>query len=233
MSTIDRPGQRVLPPLVAGERLDRATFHERYEAMPPGTRAELVGGVVYMPSPLGVEHGETRWRSSSDWLGHYQRFTQGVRSGAQRDDRSWAITASRSRTANSASPRSWAVRPASWTATSSAPRSWSSRSPDRARNFDLGPKKADYERAGVLEYVFVGLDPDEVHWFVRREGRFVEMPPGPDGIYRSEVFPGLWLDPEAFFAEDLDGLIAALEQGLATPEHAAFVARLARAGGAA
>ena len=28
-----------LPPLEAGERLDRATFHARYEAMPSGTRA--------------------------------------------------------------------------------------------------------------------------------------------------------------------------------------------------
>jgi hypothetical protein len=58
MSTLERPNRDVLPPLEAGQRLDRATFHERYETMPPGTRAELVGGVVYMPSPLGIEHGE-------------------------------------------------------------------------------------------------------------------------------------------------------------------------------
>lgn len=44
MSTTER---RTLPPLVAGQRLDRATFHERYEAMPPDTWAELMGG----PSP--------------------------------------------------------------------------------------------------------------------------------------------------------------------------------------
>ena len=42
----------VLPPLVAGQHLDQPTFHERYEAMPPETWAELVGGVVYMPSPV-------------------------------------------------------------------------------------------------------------------------------------------------------------------------------------
>jgi Uma2 family endonuclease len=99
-----------------------------------------------------------------------------------------------------------------------------------SRKIDLGAKKDDYERAGVLEYVFVGLDPDEIRWFVRRDGRFVEMRPGPDGIFRSEVYPGLWLDPGALFADDLDRLIAVLEQGLATGEHAAFVARLAEAG---
>ena len=59
MSTVERPDPHVLPPLVAGQRLDQPTFHERYEAMPPETRAELIGGVVHMPSPLSDDHGET------------------------------------------------------------------------------------------------------------------------------------------------------------------------------
>src|SRR2546421_12890321 len=77
MSTLDRPDATTLPPLVAGQRLDRASFHERYEAMPPGTRAELIGGVVNMPSPLHRDHGATS-RLISFWLGHYQRFTPGI-----------------------------------------------------------------------------------------------------------------------------------------------------------
>ena len=56
MSTIDRSTPVASPPLVAGQRLDRVTFHERYERMPPNTRAELIGGVVYMPSPLSYDH---------------------------------------------------------------------------------------------------------------------------------------------------------------------------------
>ena len=52
--------------------------------------------------------------------------------------------------------------------------------------------------------------------------------PGPDGFFRSKVFPGFWLDPEALYAEDLDRLIEILDQGLATPEHAAFAAHLAQ-----
>jgi hypothetical protein len=32
--------------LVEGQRLDQPTFHALYEAMPPGTRAELIDGVV-------------------------------------------------------------------------------------------------------------------------------------------------------------------------------------------
>ena len=99
-----------------------------------------------------------------------------------------------------------------------------------SRDYDLNDKKNDYERAGVLEYVVAELDPDQIHWFVRRGDHFEDLPPGPDGIYRSEVFPGLWLDPEAFYADDLDRLVEVLEQGLATPEHAAFAARLMQAG---
>ena len=51
-----------------------------------------------------------------------------------------------------------------------------------------------------------------------------------DGIYRSEVFPGLWLDADALLAEDLDRLVEVLEQGIRTPEHAAFAAKLMAAG---
>ena len=52
MSTVDQPPRITsLPRLVAGQRLDQPTFHERYEAMPPETQAELIGGIVYMTPP--------------------------------------------------------------------------------------------------------------------------------------------------------------------------------------
>jgi hypothetical protein len=77
--------------------------------------------------------------------------------------------------------------------------------------------------------VVVKLDSDRIHWFVRRGDRFEALSPGPDGVYRSEVFPGLWLDPAALYRSDLRRLIDVLAAGLASPEHAAFVDRLARA----
>jgi Uma2 family endonuclease len=46
-----------MPRLEAGDHLDQASFHERYEAMPPDFRAELIGGMVLVPSPLSSEHG--------------------------------------------------------------------------------------------------------------------------------------------------------------------------------
>jgi hypothetical protein len=78
MSTVREPEVKTLPPLVAGQRVDQPTFHERYAAMPPETRAELVGGVVYMPSPLWTDHGGSSF-DVAGWLFTYNVQTPGVR----------------------------------------------------------------------------------------------------------------------------------------------------------
>jgi hypothetical protein len=65
-----------------------------------------------------------------------------------------------------------------------------------------------------------------VFWFVLQRGKYQEMPLRSDGVFRSRVFPGFWLDAEAVLRNDRRRMLAALEQGLATPEHAAFVAKL-------
>jgi hypothetical protein len=65
-----------------------------------------------------------------------------------------------------------------------------------------------------------------VFWFVNRGGTFEETFPD-DGLLRSQVFPGLWLDAQALLEFDGRRMLAALQQGLALPQHAAFAARLA------
>ena len=95
------------------------------------------------------------------------------------------------------------------------------------RYIDLGPKLRDYERAGVLEYVVRAIDPDEIFWFGQENGALVQRSTGEDGLYRSIVFPGLWLDPQALMNGDSRRQRTVLDLGCATPEHAAFVARLA------
>ena len=96
-----------------------------------------------------------------------------------------------------------------------------------SRRIDLGEKLRDYERTGVLEYLVYGLDPDEVLWHARVGNRLVRIPPDGDGLHKSAAFPGLWLDPTALLAGNLDALIAALDLGIATDEHRAFVEQLA------
>jgi hypothetical protein len=79
---------------------------------------------------------------------------------------------------------------------------------------------------GVLEYVVLSLRPDEVVWHRLAEGRLVAVHVDPDGLHRSSTFPGLWLDPAALIARDTGRLRQAVDLGRATPDHAAFVARL-------
>src|SRR5258708_47199 len=77
MSTAEHPARIGPRPLVEGERLDQPEFHRRYESMPPGTRAELINGVVFMPSPVGPEHGRAHVPALV-WLSYYEENTPGV-----------------------------------------------------------------------------------------------------------------------------------------------------------
>ena len=230
MSTAERPTQIALPRLVDGERLDRATFHERYAAMPESTRAELIGGVVHiMASLLGLGHG----RSDSDagfWLAYYASFTSGVESltnasvffddyGEHQPDVAMRIL-----------PENGGRTRDQGNYYSGGPELIVEVS-DSTLKKDLGPKRLDFERAGVLEYVNLGLNPPAVRWHVRVDGQLVAIEPDPDGLYRSKVFPGLWLDPVALLQGNTRRLREVVELGLATEDHAGFVDRLARLGG--
>jgi Uma2 family endonuclease len=214
--------------LEAGEQLDQPTFHERYEAMPPETRAELVGGVVYMPSPVSDDHAEPD-NDISGWLFQYKLLTPGVRSPND-------ATVKLDRLGEPQPDCQLRIPAELGGQTSLDEDGYITGAPElvveiarSSRSYDLNEKKADYERAGVLEYVVVELGPNRIHWFIRRGNRFEDLPPGDDGIYRSETFPGLWLDADALFAEDRPRLIRVLKRGLRTAEHTAFVARLAAA----
>ena len=232
MSTVEQrspaSGTTTVPLLADGQRLDQAEFHRRYEAMPPRTRAELVGGIVHMPSPMTADHGEST-PDVSLWIGLYRRRTPGVRQA----DGATVILGEFGEPQPDALLR---IEPERGGACYVNEENYLTGPPElvvevarSSRPFDLGGKRDDYERAGVQEYIVVGIDPDEIHWHVRRGDKLERILPDADGLYRSEAFPGLWLDPAALLSGDLEGIIAALDRGLATPEHAAFVARLADA----
>ncbi len=93
-------------------------------------------------------------------------------------------------------------------------------------SYDLHAKLQAYQRNGIPEYVVWRTREKVVDWFVLRDGEYHRLEPGEDGIYRSEVFPGLWLDWKALVDGDRSGTTRALNLGLASPEHAAFVDRL-------
>ena len=230
MSTVQESpaASPAIPPLVDGQRLGQPEFHRRYEAMPLRTRAELVRGIVYMPSPTSADHGE----SSPDvilWLNLYRRRTPGLRLA----DGATVILDPYGEPQPDALMR---IEPELGGTCSVNEDNYLTGPPEMvvevaksSRPFDLGAKRDDYEHSVVPEYIVVAIEPAEIHWHRRRGDKLVKVKPDRDGLFRSKVFPGLWLDPAALLRGDLDGVIATLDLGLASPEHAAFVAKLTQA----
>jgi hypothetical protein len=79
---------------------------------------------------------------------------------------------------------------------------------------------------GVREYITIEVLRKRIIWRVLEDGTYRELAGEPDGVYRSRTFPGLWLNPDAFWAFDEAALDALLERGLASEEHVTFVRQL-------
>jgi hypothetical protein len=90
----------------------------------------------------------------------------------------------------------------------------------------LHSKRRDYKQAGVLEYVVVVLRQRVVRWFVLQNGTYREAEADASGMFKSTVFSGLWLDAQALLQGDGRLVMAMLQRGIETPEHAAFVQQL-------
>jgi Uma2 family endonuclease len=93
-------------------------------------------------------------------------------------------------------------------------------------SYDLHTKRHVYRRNGVREYVVWRVLDEAIDWFVLRDGEYERLDLGDDGILRSEVFAGLWLDPAALVRHDLATVLATVQRGVASPDHAAFAATL-------
>jgi Putative restriction endonuclease len=86
---------------------------------------------------------------------------------------------------------------------------------------DLHQKKDDYEKAGVWEYLVLCVEEKELQWFHFKSKRKIQS--DSKGVYRSRAFPGLWIYSRALLARDAGGVNRALQEGLASRAHAAFV----------
>src|SRR5438132_7411712 len=83
-----------------------------------------------------------------------------------------------------------------------------------SESIDLHAKRRDYEQAGVLEYVVVVLRQRVVRWFVLRDGMYQEVGADASGLFKSTVFPGLWLDAPALCRRDARQVMATLQHGV-------------------
>src|SRR5205814_719652 len=89
-----------------------------------------------------------------------------------------------------------------------------------SRAYDLHQKRELYRAAGVREYLAVLVEEQAIRWHRRGRTGFRVVPAGADGVHRSAVFPGLWLDGPALLKGDMARVLATLGEGLAAPEHA-------------
>jgi Uma2 family endonuclease len=228
-ATSPKPRRIVTPLLRNGDRMTAAEFEARYAAMPDLKKAELLRGVVYMPSPVTLDqHGEPH-SEIVGWLLYYRAMTPGLRSGDN--------TTLRLSDADQPQPDALLMIPRSAGGQAvvsedgyvTGPPELACEIAYSSGSYDLGVKKDVYAEFGVKEYLVWQVENDAIEWFVLRNGRYVALDPGPDNVLRSETFPGLWLDWQALVTGDLARVFTVLQHGCAIPEHDVFVHRLAQA----
>jgi Uma2 family endonuclease len=232
MSTVPvRPSHPPRPPppeLQSGDRMTQQEFHAAYERMPDDVKAELIGGIVYVASPLRRRHG-TNHLPLGTLLFTYEGHTPGTESG----DNTTVILGDESEPQPDLYLR---ILPEFGGQSKTTDDDYVRGAPElvaeiahSSRAIDLHAKRRDYARYGVREYLVLTLDDRRLRWFDLPSDR--ELPPDPDGVCRLRTFPGLWVHADALVAKDYARLMTTLQQGLASPEHAAFVEQLAAAAG--
>jgi len=209
-----------------GSQMDQKTFHALYLKTPEGFKAELIGGTVYvMSSPVSPRHGRSHFRVGY-WLGLYADATPGT----DVLDSTTSVLGAESEPQPDVCllllPEYGGQAKVVEDKYISGPLDLVVEVAITSRAIDLGAKKRDYEQAGVREYVVVLANEQTVRWFHRGGACFTEVAAGEDSLFRSRNFAGLWLDPRGLFSPSTRPLTAAVRKGLASPEHAAFVAEL-------
>lgn len=214
-----------VPSLQSGDRLTRAEFERRYQAMPELKKAELIEGVVHMGSPVSANgHAEPHF----DLIGLlflYRLHTPGVVGG---DNATLRLDLD-----NEPQPDAYLrILPELGGQAVLDAKGYVSGAPELVAevavssvSYDLHDKLNAYRRDQVREYLVWRVLDREVDWFVLRDGEFVKQAPSEDGLLSSDVLPGLWLDPVAVAARETTRMFAVAMQGVASPEHGAFVAQ--------
>ncbi len=213
-----------VPPLESGDRLTRAEFERRYEATPEHFKAELIEGVVYVAFPVRAFHGTPHFKLVT-WLGVYSTATPGTEGADNATtrldldnepqlDALLRIVQGGSSTLSEDGYIEGAPELVAEIATSSAA-------------IDLGAKMNAYRRNRVQEYLVWQTFENQFSWFRLENEQYVLAKPN-EGIIQSQVFPGLWLNVAALLRDEMISVMSALQSGLQSPEHQAFVQELAR-----
>ncbi len=206
-----------------GDRMSQKEFHSAYELMPEGYRAELLAGVVFEPSPLGYSHGKSHLR-----LGFLFESYVIATPGVEAADNATVILSDEDevqpdlilRVARNRGGQSHAAKYISGAPELVAEVAHSSRA------IDLHLKKQRYAEAGVLEYIVLVLQPEKLYWFDLKNA--AEYLADTSGVFRSVVFPGLWIHSQGLLELDHELTSSALCDGVRSAEHQQFVTQLSK-----
>jgi len=219
------PSAPSVPPLEPGDRLTRAEFLRRWEAMPRVKNPELIGGQVYKAAALTVGHGSPHTQLITA-PGVYVAHTPGV----QAIDNASVLLDEDNVPQPDVALR---ILPECGGQTKTTDDDYVQGAPEliaeiaaTSASYDMHDKLDVYRRCGVREYIVWQVREGALDWFVLRDGRYESLDPGDDGIVRSGVMPGLWLAGKALLDGEMKRVLDVVQQGVAAEEHAAFVERL-------
>lgn len=213
--------------LQTGDRMDRDEFMRRYEQCPDIKKAELINGIVFMGSPVRfTQHGQPDGVIQG-WAGVYASATPGVLHGPNttilfpecsiQPDAMLLIDRVHGGKA-SLRDDGYLEGSCEFIAEISA----------STKSKDMHMKLEMYCKAGVQEFFDWQTEERAWSWFQLVNGAYVPLGADKNGIVRSRVLPGLWLDTKALLKCDSAKVLRVLQRGLKSAEHKAFVRTLRR-----
>ena len=215
-----------VPVLANGDRLTRQEFERRYRAMPHVKKAELIDGVVYMPSPVHF-HSHGRPHSAMiGWLITYAAATPHVSVG---DNATVRLDLD-----NEPQPDALLRIDADCGGQSriseddyiEGPPELIAEIAHSSAAYDLHDKKQAYRRNGVQEYIVWQIEDERVDWFVLEDGAYLSLSSDEPGPLSSPTFPGLVLNATALLDGDMATVLTDVQQHLGADDHQAFVEQL-------
>ena len=206
--------------LQTGDRLTRAEFERRYKAQPKIKQAELIEGVVFMPSPVHFHAHSQPHGQIMGWLFPYSASTPNVLIG---DNATLRLDAE-----NEVQPdaalfiKNGKCKISEDDYLEGAPELIVEIAASSV-SYDLFDKLKIYRRNGVQEYVVWQVNDKRVDWFELVEGQYLPLVPDANGIIKSKVFPGLNLAVNDLLEGNMAKVLDELQKGLASEEHVKFM----------
>ncbi len=163
-----------------GDKLTRAEFERRYDAMPDQKKAELIEGIVYMASPVRAKRHGKPHAHIMGWLVAYEAATPGVETLDN--------TTVRLDIDNEPQPDA-ILRIATGGQSQITEDDYIEGAPEliveisaSTVSLDLHKKLNVYRRNQVQEYLVWRVNDQQFDWFRLNDGEYTQLEPNPEGV---------------------------------------------------